>query len=67
MGQTTYYKCDPEKNTECRKTGCALVQKRGRKSGECRATSKPECAVLNEEGRPVVAYVLVRGDENGTD
>ena len=67
MIQKTFYECDPEKNKECNKRGCALMKTRGRKAGECRATSKPEYAVLNEEGRPVVAFVVMRGDDNGTD
>ena len=67
MIHETFYRCDPEKNTECRKTGCALIRKRGKKPGECSATKKAECAALSEDGRPVVAYVLMRGDDNGTD
>ena len=67
MRQETFYRCDPEKNTKCNKRGCALERKRGRKAGECEATSDPECAVLNEEGRPVVAFVIMRGDDDGTD
>ena len=67
MIQTTYYKCDPEKNKECSKRGCALVTRRGRKTGECCVTTNAECAVLNEEGRPVVAYVEMRGDDDGSD
>ena len=65
--ETTYYRCDPEKNTECRKNGCALVKKRGKRPGECAATSNPDFAELNENGRPIVAFVLMRGEENGTD
>ena len=67
MIQTTFYRCDPEKNKECKKSGCALVRQRGRKAGECAVTSNPECAVLNEEGRPVVAFVMMRGESDGTD
>jgi len=67
MRETTYYQCDPEKNAKCRKTGCALVKVRGRKAGKCRATADPECAVLNEDGRPVKAFVVMRGDDDGTD
>ena len=63
----TFYECDPEKNEKCSKRGCALVKTRGRKAGECRATSDPKCAMLNEEGRPIVAYVVMRGEDNGTD
>ena len=65
--QETFYRCDPEKNTECKKNGCALVKKRGKTAGECAATSNPDCAVLNEAGKPVVAFVVMRGDDNGTD
>ena len=65
--QRTYYKCDPEKNTECKKRGCALVKKRGRIAGECEATSNPDFAKLNEDGKPIVAFVLMRGEDNGTD
>ena len=67
MRQTTYYRCDPEKNTECKKRGCALVKGRGRKPGQCEVTDNPEFAVLNEEGRPVKAFVVMRGDSDGTD
>ncbi len=67
MREITYYKCDPEKNKECKKRGCALVTARGRRPGECEATSNPEFAVLNEEGRPVKAFVVMRGDDDGTD
>ena len=68
MIQKTFYRCDPEKNTECRKRWCALTK--GRKKGgsfRCEATENPDYAVLNEEGRPVVAFVLMRGDDDGTD
>ena len=65
--QKTFYKCDPEKNTECRKSRCALAKKRGRIAGECEATSNPDFAMLNEDGKPIVAYVLMRGEDNGTD
>lgn len=63
----TYYRCDPEKNTECKKRGCALVKGKGRKPGPCSATDDPACAVLDEEGRPVVAFVVMRGESDGTD
>ena len=67
MKQITYYQCDPEKNKECKKTGCALVKARGRKAGDCKATVNPKYAVLNEEKRPVIAFVVMRGDDDGTD
>lgn len=67
MRTETFYRCDPEKNTECNKRGCALVKKRGVKAGRCEATADPACAELNEAGRPVIAFVVMRGDEDGTD
>ena len=68
MEQTTFYVCDPEKNKECKKTGCAHVTRRGKKTaGDCRATSNPEYAALDGEGKPIVAFVLMRGEGNGTD
>ena len=67
MRLETYYLCNPEKNTECKKRGCAFAKGRGKKPGPCSATDKPEFAVLNEEGRPVKAFVVMRGDRNGTD
>ena len=63
----TYFRCDPEKNTECKKRGCALVKQRGRKSGDCYVTEKAECAALNEAGKPIVAFSLIRGEDDGTD
>ena len=69
MIQKTYYRCDPEKNTKCKKTGCALTRGKGKKAGiyRCDATKDPECAMLNEEGRPIVAFVVMRGEDDGTD
>ena len=67
MIQETFYRCDPEKNTECKKRGCALIKGR-KKAGSfrCEATANPEYAVLNEEGRPIVAFTVMRGEDNGT-
>ncbi len=69
MIQKTFYRCDPEKNTECKKRGCALIRGRGKKAGSfrCEATDNPEYAALNEEGRPIVAFTVMRGEDNGTD
>ena len=47
----TYYWCDPEKNTECRKASCFF------NGGDCRITSRRSCAVL-DGGMPVVAKIL---------
>lgn len=45
----TWYFCDPEKNTECRKTRCAY--KPDPVEG-CFATSKKDCARLDFHGEP---------------
>ena len=45
----TIYICDPEKNTECKKTSC------WKKGGLCNCTTKPECAALHENGQPMKA------------
>ena len=67
MKQITYYRCDPEKNKECKKRGCALVKTRGRRARECKMTSNPEFAALDDNGKPIVEYVVIRGDDDGTD
>ena len=65
--QKTFYRCDPEKNTECKKRNCALAKKRGKLTGECEATDNPDFAQLNEAGKPIVAFVVMRGEDNGAD
>ena len=55
------YVCDPDRNAECRKTGC---HKYGQYSN-CRLTLNPAYAVRDANGEPVVAAEL-RGDTNGT-
>ena len=51
-GAVMYY-CDPEKNTECRKTACAhcLTITEG---GVCFITMKRECARTDANGVPVI-------------
>lgn len=48
--QALYY-CDPEKNTECKKTDCYM------NGGYCRRTTRRDCAVL-DGGMPMVAKIL---------
>ena len=55
-----FYRCDPEKNRECRKRGCYT------RGGQCRATSKTECAVRDANGNPIEEF-RVRGNADGTD
>lgn len=62
--EKTWYKCDPDRNTECRKMMCF---RRGGFGGTvCRRTSKPECAERDAEGNPIIAERW-RGKTNGTD
>ena len=53
------YKCDPEKNTKCKKKLCLLYTK-GRYS--CKSTKHPEYAVKDENGEPIV-YCMRKEDE----
>lgn len=46
------YKCNPEKNTECKKTICFI------NGGECDNTTNPEAAITDENGKPIVTLVL---------
>ena len=67
MKQTTYYLCDPEKNTECKRKGCAYARGRGKARGECTVTPDIKCAVLSDKGFPMIAFVEMRGEDDGTD
>ena len=51
--QATLYWCDPEKNTECRKTGCRYVL-RPCEGGACDATFIRAFARLDEKGEPMI-------------
>ena len=53
------YRCDPEKNTECRKVSCC------RSGGPCEATKKADCAAMDGNGQPI--EYKVRGKTDGTD
>ena len=46
------YRCDPEKNKECRKRMC---QKK------CTRTKKPEYAVKDQDGEPIIEYLRREG------
>jgi hypothetical protein len=57
-----WYRCDPEKNTQCRKMICKGF--RGKKNG-CFRTKHPEYAQMDENGEPIVdsvQYVESDGD-----
>lgn len=47
------YYCDPEKNTECRKMGCAHLFT-AIEGGVCFITLKKECARLDRNGNPMI-------------
>ncbi len=46
--EKTWYFCDPQKNTPCSKSGCALY------GGGCYLTSKKEYSLLYPNGAPRV-------------
>lgn len=50
------YFCDPNKNTECKKTSCLYAVG---KYKECDATSHREFAQLDENGEPKVKYATL--------
>ena len=51
--EAVLYWCDPEKNTECRKTGCRYVL-RPCEGGVCEATFQQAFARLDENGEPMI-------------
>lgn len=42
----TLYECDPEKNMDCKKTGCYAL------GGDCKLTTKIEFALMEEIDSP---------------
>ena len=62
--EITLYRCDPEKNQECRRRMCYL------RGGKCEGTRKAECARLDSDGKPIILPGLRerwRGKADGTD
>lgn len=51
------YMCDPSKNTACSKRMCFENPER---KDPCRSTRDPKYAVLDENGKPIVAYERYR-------
>ena len=47
---TTLYMCDPWLNTGCNKENCCKLTR----DGLCYKTSKPECAMVHDDGTPMV-------------
>ena len=50
------YKCDPKKNTPCKKKSCTIFN-------VCSCTANPEYAELDENGDPIVAYARIEGED----
>ena len=59
MSEKIFYRCRPEKNTECRKRACY------QHGGKCRCTSNPDCAERDADGNPIEEF-RVRGNEDET-
>ena len=59
-GGQIYYRCDTEKNTECRKRSCYKC------GGPCRVTKKTDCAVRDADGKMIEEF-RVRKRKDGTD
>lgn len=51
MNDLTLYVCDPEKNTECKKTACSAKDV----VLPCSLTTKAEFAKTDENGQPIAA------------
>ena len=58
--EKTWYRCDPEKNKECRQIRCGIY------GGPCIRTSKAEYAETDANGKPIIEPGL-RGTKHGTD
>ena len=64
--EATLYWCDPEKNAECRKTGCRYVL-RPEEGGVCEATFRRAFARLDGDGVPMIYERKERKHDKGTD
>lgn len=61
MSSTILYVCDPEKNQDCRKTGCKI------RGGPCSLTWKIEAAETDRTGFPVIYGVRIEREEVNRD
>lgn len=62
-GSAVLYYCDPEKNTECRKMGCAHLFTRT-EGGVCFITFQREFARTDGNGRPLIYKIKTRKTED---
>lgn len=60
-----WYLCDPDKNTECRKSICK--HNASAYTGCCIRTSHREYAKLDEEGKPIIQSVSYYPDNRDTE
>lgn len=65
-GKATLYWCDPEKNTECRKTSCCYVLSQI-EGGVCCATFRRAFAQLDRNGQPMIYKKGGKKNDQGTD
>lgn len=52
------YRCDPNKNTKCKKTSCFIF------AGECQCTSDKKFAALDGYGKPIVDFIDTREESD---
>ena len=69
MNESTLYWCDPDRNTECRKTSCAYLLN-PEEGGICAATFRRAFARLDGNGVPMIydkKERTERTDDQGID
>lgn len=54
----TWYLCDPERNTDCRKRSCGWLRR-----GRCWLTSRRACAKTDENVAPLTSWDLVEREK----
>lgn len=64
IGFKTLYKCDPDMNPNCKKTSCYKYVPEGF-TERCSLTIDQECAMLDEKGEPIVAFMIPTKDKDG--
>ena len=58
MKKIILYRCNPDKNPKCTKTGCGWLKNGAER---CFMTSEKGCAELNENGEPIIEEILKEG------
>ena len=52
-----FYYCNPEKNTDCKKTACIIT------GGECALTTNENFAMIGQDGNPIECPVAILEEE----